>query len=59
MQIIELLNSGEDEKISSIIKKFCNDNKVNLIKALLIIAKLKYFSFLYEIEDLDFIDGLH
>ncbi|CAD8153305.1 unnamed protein product [Paramecium pentaurelia] len=58
MQIIILLNSCEDEKISSIIKKFCNDNKINLIKALLIIAKLKYFSSLYEIDDLDVLDGL-
>ena len=52
------MNSCEDEKISSIIKKFCNDTKINLIKALLIIAKLKYFSSLYEIDDLDVLDGL-
>ncbi|CAD8074640.1 unnamed protein product [Paramecium sonneborni] len=57
MQLILLFNSVDDEKISSIIKKFCNDNTINLIKALLIISKLRYYSFLYEIPDLDLLDG--
>ncbi|CAD8070096.1 unnamed protein product [Paramecium sonneborni] len=59
MQIIILINSDEDEKTSNIIKKFCQDNKINLVKALLIISKLKQLSFLYEIPELDLLDEFH